>query len=534
MTDVQERLQPMTQAFVAADTRSPVRDWTISDLLDHAAAAAGDRIAVKDGALHWTYGELVAHSRRLARFLQARFAPGARVTIWGTNSGPWLLFQLAAARAGLVLVTLNPALRGPEVEALLAQSKCCGIILDREFRGSDLPAMIAACRDALPLLHTVLHIADWSTYLAEAPQSGTHPPVIPTDTALILFTSGTTGKPKGVTLHHRGIVNNALLGSERYELPDGLAWLGVLPFFHVGGSVTTNLGCLARLATNIIVNTFEPGHVLHLLESERVAWFPCVPTMVIAMVEHANFATTDLSALRLVLTGGTMITPDFVRLVEQRFKVGVQVMFGQTEAGGAMSKTLRSDPIETIAATVGRPYPQTEMRIADVQTGQTVAAGVIGEIRLRSPFMTTGYFENPQATAAVFDDAGYLRTGDLGTLDERGYLRVTGRLKEMIIRGGENIYPREIEDRLGAFPGVAECAVVGVPHPRWGEEVAVAIRCHAGDAIDLDDARQFLLDRIARHKVPKLWKLVPEFPRTPSGKIQKFTVAEWFEREQSA
>lgn len=524
----------MAQAHVAADMRLPVRNWTVGDLLRHAADAAGETIAIRQGHLQWSYAELLGDSRRLARFLLTQFAQGERVAIWGTNSAPWALFQLAAAQAGLVLVTLNPALRGAEVEALLVQSRAVGLIMDDDHRGIDLAAIIAARRGAMPALRAVLGIAGWESFLAAAPDGDIAVRVRPDDTALILYTSGTTGTPKGVMLHHRGIVNNALLGSARYELGDGKAWLGVLPFFHVGGSVTSILGCIARLGTNIVVPAFEAGQVLKLMTTERIAWFPCVPTMAIAMIEHPDFATTDLSALELVLTGGTVITPDFVGLIEDRFKVAVQVMFGQTEAGGAMCKTLRTDPIAVIAATVGRPYPQTEMRIADTQTGETVAAGTVGEIRLRSPFMTTGYFDNPDATAVLFDDRGYLRTGDLGALNEAGYLRVTGRLKEMIIRGGENIYPREIEDRLGEFAGIAECAVVGVPHPRWGEEVAVAIRSSAGASIDIEEARNFLLARIARHKVPKMWKLVSDFPRTPSGKIQKFAVIKWFEREMVA
>ena len=524
----------MAQAYVLADTKLPLRDWTVGDLLAHAAGAAGPTIAIRQGSLQWTYAELQRDSRSLAHYLLTHFAQGERVAIWGSNSAPWVLFQLAVAQAGIVLVTLNPALRGAEVESLLTQCRAVGLIMDATHRGTDLEAIVAAHRAHLPALRTVLRIEDWADYLDAAPENGADPVVSPDDTALILYTSGTTGTPKGVMLHHRGIVNNASLGSERYEIGDGHAWLGVLPFFHVGGSVTTTLGCIARLGTNVIVSAFEAGHALQLMRAERIAWFPCVPTMAIAMIEHPDFATTDLSALKLVLTGGTVITPDFIHLVRERFHVGVQVMFGQTEAGGAMCKTLRSDPIEVIAQTVGRPYPQTEMRIADVATSATVEAGTVGEIRLRSPFMTTGYFENPQACASLFDDDGYLRTGDLGVLDEAGYLRVTGRLKEMIIRGGENIYPREIEDRLGEFPGVAECAVVGVPHPRWGEEVAIAIRASAGDTVDMDAAREFLLARIARHKVPKMWKLVPEFPRTPSGKIQKFAVIDWFVAETAA
>jgi fatty-acyl-CoA synthase len=524
----------MTQAHVVADTRLAVREWTVGDLLRHAAQEAGDAIAVSQGGLRWTYAELLRDSGRIAQYLLTRFEPGDRVAIWGANSAPWLLFQLAAAQAGLILVTLNPALRGAEVGALLTQSRSVGLIMDGEHRGTDLTAIIETLRPDLPDLGVVLRIAEWESYLAAAPATTTKVEVAPYDIALILYTSGTTGTPKGVMLHHRGIVNNALLGSERYELADGLPWLGVLPFFHVGGSVTTNLGCIARGGTNVIVPAFEPGAVLRLMQDERIAWFPCVPTMAIGRIEHPDFSQTDLSALQLVLTGGTVITPDFVTLVGDRFKVGVQVMFGQTEAGGAMCKTLRGDPIEVVAGTVGRPYPQTEMRIADVLTGETVEAGVVGEIRLRSPFRTIGYFNNPAATEVLFDDAGWLRTGDLGALDDGGYLRVTGRLKEMIIRGGENIYPREIEDRLGEFAGIAECAVVGVPHPRWGEEVAVAVRCSAGTSVEVEAAREFLLARIARHKVPKLWKVVPDFPRTPSGKIQKFAVIEWFSSEPVA
>jgi fatty-acyl-CoA synthase len=524
----------MAKAYVAADTRWAVRDWTVGDLLRHAADVAGQMIAIKQSGLQWSYAELLRDSRKLAQFLLTQFEQGDRVAIWGANSAPWVLFQLAAAQAGIVLVTLNPALRGAEIEALIAQSRSVGLIMDTEHRGTNLAAIIAARRAILPMLRKVLAIADWESHLANAPAADVDIRVSPNDTALILYTSGTTGTPKGVMLHHRGIVNNALLGSERYELGDRRAWLGVLPFFHIGGSVTSILGCIARLGTNVIVSAFEAGHVLKLMQYEKIAWFPCVPTMAINMIEHPNFATTDLSALELVLTGGTAITPDFVSLIRDRFNVGVQVMFGQTEAGGAMCKTLRSDPINIIAETVGCPYPQTEMRIAEVDSGRTVDIGVVGEIRLRSPFMTTGYFDNPAATIGLFDDEGYLRTGDLGTLDQHGYLRVTGRLKEMIIRGGENIYPREIEDRLGEFNGIAECAVVGVPHPRWGEEVAVAIRCNAGTSIDVDAARDFLIERIARHKVPKMWKLVPEFPRTPSGKIQKFAVIEWFANEPVA
>ncbi|MEJ7935505.1 AMP-binding protein [Sphingobium sp. AN558] len=518
----------MGEAHSPVHDRSEIRDWTVGQLLENAVEKAGDSIALKDGELTWTYKQLHADSARLARFLLAHFAPGDHVALWGANSGPWVLYQMAAAQAGIILVTLNPALRSAEVEALLRQSQSVGLISDLEYRGISLTGIIDEIRPSLPQLREVLLISDWSDHLADAPDDVIEVTVSPDDTALILYTSGTTGLPKGVKLHHRGIVNNALLGSELYKLEDGLSWLGVMPFFHIGGSVSTILGCISRLSTHVVLRAFEPGDVLRLIEQERIVWFPCVPTMAIAIMEHPDFDKTDLSSLEVIQTGGTTVSPEFVRRLGDRFHADVQIMFGQTEAGGVMCKSLRGDPVEVIAGTVGKPYPYTELKISDAVTGATLGIGEIGEIRIRSPYMTRGYFDNPAATAGAFDEEGFLRTGDLGTLDDLGYVRVTGRLKEMIIRGGENIYPREIEDRLGDYPGIAECAVVGVPHARWGEEVAVAIKCHAGTTIEVEEAREFLLNRMARHKVPKMWRLVEDFPRTSSGKIQKFELIKLF------
>lgn len=507
---------------------SRIQDWTVGQLLKRAADSAPGRIAIKDGDRAWTYQQLQADSERLARTLLTHFKPREHVAIWGSNSGPWIVYQMAAAQAGLVLVTLNPALRLGEVEALLRQSQAVGLIADTEYRGFSLVDAIEGIRSSLLHLRTILLTRDWEDHIADAPEVRVDVEVTPDDTALILYTSGTTGLPKAVKLHHRGIVNNALLGSELYLLDDGLPWLGVMPFFHIGGSVSTVLGCISRLSTHIILRAFDAGDVLRLIEQERIVWFPCVPTMALAIMEHPDFDKTDLSSLEVIQTGATTISPEFVRRLGARFNADVQIMFGQTEAGGVMCKSLRGDPVEVIAGTVGKPYPYTELKISDVATGATLGLGQIGEIRIRSPYMTRGYFDNPAATAAAFDDDGFLRTGDLGTLDDLGYVRVTGRLKEMIIRGGENIYPREIEDRLGDYPGIAECAVVGVPHERWGEEVAVAIRCDPGVTVEIEDIRAFLLDRIARHKVPKLWQIVSEFPRTASGKIQKFELISLF------
>lgn len=518
----------MGKALFPADQSAGLREWTIGDLLDAAADRASTRSAVRDGELVWTYADLKTHSNRLASYLLTLFRPGEHVAIWGANSAPWLLYQMAAAKAGLVLVTLNPALRTVEMEALLRQSRSVGVIVDDVFRGTQLPSVIGEVRASLLQLREVLRIEDWAANVARAPAAAPEVSVSPDDTAMILFTSGTTGKPKGVRLHHRGIVNSALLGASLYQIEDGLSWLSIMPFFHIGGSCTTNLGCIGKVSTNVVVRAFDPGEVLRLIEAERIAWFPCVPTMAIGLIEHPNFRQTDLSSVQVIQTGGAPVTPDFIRLLLSSFGADVQVMFGQTEAGGVMCTNRRNSPVDLIASTVGSPLPHTSLKISRPATGETVQTGEVGEIRISSPFMTKGYFDNPDATAAAFDAEGYLCTGDLGSLDDIGLVRVTGRLKEMIIRGGENIYPREIEDRLGEFPNVSECAVIGVPSERWGEEVAVAIRCSAGTTIDVEAARAFLLDRLARHKVPKIWKIVEDFPRTPSGKIQKFELVQIF------
>lgn len=523
-------------SFIAPDECLDLHDWTVGQLLGNAAQTTPDRVAIlqpvqAEGQIEerWTYADLLDRSRSLARYLLTQFSSGEHVAIWGANSARWAVYQLAAAQAGLVLVTANPALRAGEILYLLSHSRAAGIIMDNEHRGVDLRAIIDQLRPDLPDLRHVLSISDFASHRHEGSDSGA--PIdlaTPDDIALILYTSGTTGKPKAVRLRHRGIVNNAALGALRYELPDGAPILHTLPMFHVGGAVTATLGCIAMRSTSVILKAFDGGLTLDLCQTHRIAMLPVVPTMLIAMIEHPNFAQTDLSALELLLTGGTVITPDFVRMAQQKLGTDVQVMFGQTEAGGAMCKTFRSDPVEKIAETVGRPYPHTALKIARLDQPGLCDIGEVGEIRIKSPFMMVGYFDNPEADRGAFDKEGFLRTGDLGRIGDDGYVRVTGRLKEMVIRGGENIYPREVEDALGEFPEVAEAAVLGIPDPKWGEELVAVLRAAAGAQIDVDRIAEQLRERIARHKVPKKWRVISDFPRTPSGKIQKFELPALF------
>lgn len=518
----------MAIAESMGDRSVPLLETTMIGLLERAAAKAPDRVAIKQPhwgdqpEIAWTYTELLRDARRLAAYLGQFFRYGDHVAIWAPNSAHWFLYQFAASHLGLVLVTLNPAMREQEVEYMLAKSAARGIILDREFRGASLVAMLDNVRDRLPQLETVLFLPDWSQHLADAPGEPAPSPTQPADPALIVFTSGTTGKPKAALLHQAACANVGNVGAQRGGLPEGSVWLGTLPVFHCGGPITLCLGSVAHCNTLVIMPPFEPGMILALIERERINWAPLVPAMLIPMFEHPNYASTDLSSLQAMLFGGTTLTPAFLNMAHERTGARVQTVFGMTEGAGEIMKTELGDSSEIVAETVGRPLPHIDLRIVSPTDGAVVERGEVGEIRYRSPYMTSGYFGDPEATASLFDGDGFLRTGDLGMMDAEGRVHVTGRLKELIIRSGMNIYPREIEDALAEYPGVAEAAVIGLPHDVYGEEVAVAIRAAAGSTIDLDDVREYLIGRVARYKVPKHWRLVPDFPRSSLGKIQKF------------
>jgi fatty-acyl-CoA synthase len=451
-----------------------VLDMTSIELLEWAAGQAPDQVAIKqplDGfgeEIVWTYAEFLANARRLAAFLATRFSHGDHLAIWAPNSAPWLVYEFAAAHLGLVLVTINPASLQAELNYMLSRSEATGIVMARGFRGNDMVATIDALRPGLPHLREVLFIDEWREHLGSAVGDPPPSPTKPSDPALIVFTSGTTGKPKAAVLHHFGVVNNPRIGAERLGLPKRSIWLSSLPMFHVGGTATMCMGAVSQLATQIIMPQFEPEQVLRLIEKERVNFTALVPAMMIAMAEHPTFNTIDISSFRHVQVGGTTITPAFVKLVREEFRCAVQVVFGQTECCGELTKTLPDDPNIAVEETVGAPFPGTALKISDTATGRTLPIGQTGEIRLRSPFASRGYFQDVAATAALFDEDGFLRTGDLGLIDEDGRVRISGRLKEMIIRGGENIYPREIEDALADVPGIIESAVFGVAHPKWG------------------------------------------------------------------
>lgn len=510
-----------------------VRNVTIGDLLSFAAATVPDRVALIAGVAdssarrQWTYAEFCAESQRTARALLQRFEPGERIAVWAPNIPEWVILQFGAAMAGLVLVTVNPGFRAHEAEYVLRQSRAAGIAVVREFRGNPMRATVEAVAPNCPELRDIIGFEDWESFLATGDGTDVEfPRVMPDDPVMIQYTSGTTGFPKGALLHHRGLANNAAHVFDRMGVEDGVKWVASMPLFHTAGCGIGILGALSKRATQVLVEVFEPGLVLELIETYGANALVGVPTMLIAMMEHPNFATTDLSSVRAICSGGATVPAALVTAFEEKLDATFTIIFGQTESSPVSSMTCPTDGIADKTGTIGPPMPHVEIRIVNPETGQTVEIGEVGEYCTRGYHVMRGYFEMEEATAATIDAEGWLHTGDLCRMDERGYCTVEGRLKDMIIRGGENIYPRELEEMLFRHPTVGEVAVVGIPDEKWGEEVAAFIRPAPGKMVDRDELFAYMRENLAPHKTPRYWILVESFPLTGSGKIQKYKLRE--------
>lgn len=401
-------------------------------------------------------------------------------------------------------------------------------MLASAYRGADLAETLAQVRDGLPGLREVISLADWDSFAGSGSPMERLPEVRPDDDVQIQYTSGTTGFPKGAVLCHRGITNNARFCAEILQSGAGDVWVNPMPLFHTAGCVLLTLGSVQSLVTQVLPPGFDPGLVLHLSESERATMFAGVPTMLLAQLDHPDFAGRDLSCVRCAFSGGATVPPALVRRVESALGVPLSIVFAQTEASPSITQVRLDDSPTDRAETLGRPHPQVEVKIADPATGETVQTGAVGEILTRGCHVMKGYFDNPAATTEAVDAAGWLHTGDLGSMDERGYCRIEGRVKEMIIRGGENIYPREIEQLLHTHPGVADVAVVGVPDDYWGEQVAAFVRTVPGTPVTQEELASYCRTHLAAHKTPRHWVFVDAFPLTPSGKVQKYVLRERF------
>ena len=508
-----------------------VREDTVGSLLRDAAERAPSTVALVEGVpepadrRRWRYAELLEEAEQVARALLGRFTPGERVAVWANNIPEWVILELAAGLAGVTLVTVNPALRREEVRHILRQSRSAGIFLLKQYRDNPLLETLTSVRRELPALREVLQFEDWEAIRRSGSPTEALPLVRPENPAQIQYTSGTTGRPKGAVLTHRGITNNARLSYVRtFAMEPGEVLVNPMPLFHTAGCVQGTLAPIASLGTQVLVPSFEPGLHLRLTESERAAQLCGVPTMLLAMLEHPAFPTTDLSSVRYAMSGGAPVAPDLVRRVESALGVPLAIIYAQTEASPCITMTSLDDSAEDRADTLGRPLPGIEVKIVRPGTDDLAAHDAIGELCTRGYHVMAGYFDDPAQTAAAIDADGWLHTGDLARMDHRGYCRIAGRLKEMIIRGGENVYPPEIEHVLFGHPAVANVAVLGVPDPHWGEQVAAFVIPVPGSTLDAYELSVYARRRLAPHKAPRIWRFVDAFPMTASGKVQKFAL----------
>jgi fatty-acyl-CoA synthase len=513
-------------------------DLSIGYVLRNAAATWPDRMALVEGnpdgiRRRWTFTELLRDAEAVARALLARFAPGEHVAIWAANQPEWVLIEFGAALAGLTLVTVNPAYLRDELVFVLKQSQANGVIVQDVYRNRDLVAVVQEARGALPGLREVIPLSTWSDFVASRAGSAGLPPVACNDVAQIQYTSGTTGAPKGARLTHRNLANNARLFARTIGANDRDVWINPMPMFHTAGCSLYTLGALQTGGAHVLLPGFDADLMLRLIAEERGTIAGGVPTMVGRMLDAPTIAEHDLSTWRMATMGGAPVAPELVRRA-QAGGLKVTIGFGQTEASPYLTHTLPDDPHPDWISTVGRPLPQTEIKIIDPDSGETVPRGEVGEICARGYAVMKDYFDDPQSTSSAIDTEGWLHTGDLGSLDEYGYCRIQGRRKDMIIRGGENIYPREIEDILHTHPAIRDASVIGIPDPDWGEVPVGYVQIKTDHHATAEDLEQFCRGRLASYKVPRIWRFMDQFPQTASGKIQKFKLRECYLDETQA
>lgn len=509
-----------------------------------------------------TYQEFLTESDTLARgLLGLGFKRGDRIGVWSTNNIEWLLLQMATARIGVVLVNINPAYRSKELEYALQRSEVNALFVIPQFRSSNYINMLVElipeintstteiATDSFPHLHRIVVYDPDNPSHTEVPASGLTvwqevelaaetisqeeleqqtSSLDRDDVINIQYTSGTTGFPKAVMLTHHNILNNAWFSAQAMNFDENDRLVVPVPFYHCFGIVLANLLCFSVGARLVIAcEHFDALKVLEAIDQEKCTAIHGVPTMFIAELEHEDYDKFDLSSLRTGIMAGAPCPPELMkRVIDDMHCDEILIGYGETEASPLTHLTLPDDSFDRRINSVGHNLPHQEVKIINTETGATVPLGEIGEICFRGYHIMRGYYGQPEKTAETVNEAGWLYSGDLGTMDTNGYVQITGRRKEMIIRGGENIYPREIEDFLFTHPKIAEAAVFGVPDDFYGEEVAVWIELHSGETATESDIRDFCKDKIAHFKIPKYIRFVSEFPMTVTGKLQKFKMRE--------
>ena len=524
------------QSYAHGGEPAPLLELTIGEALAATAARHGERdalVSCRQG-VRLTYRELAAEVERCSRALLALgVARGDRVGCWSPNVAEWIIVQYATARIGAILVNVNPSYRRSELEYALAHSGCSVLIHAESFKGTGYRSMLDEI--ATPALRHRIELGDeWHAFLAGAeavPIEELHEreSELSCDQPInIQYTSGTTGSPKGATLSHRNILNNGHLVGKMLALSEADRICVPVPFYHCFGMVLGNLAALAHGSCIVIPSeAFEPRAVLEAVESERCTALYGVPTMFIGVLADPARATADVSSLRTGIMAGSPCPIEVMKQVRSELGMEeVTIAYGMTETAPASTQTARDDPIEKRVGTVGRVLPHTEVKIVDPETGQTVPRGTPGELCTRGYLVMLEYWQSPDATSAAVDAEGYMHTGDLATMDAEGYVNIVGRSKDVVIRGGENISPREVEEFLYRHPAIKDVQVFGVPDERVGEEVAAWIVLREGMQLDADGVRAFCDGEIARFKIPRYVRFVDSFPLTVTGKVQKFKMRE--------
>ncbi len=546
----------MTQlSQVGGGADVPLLEMTIGQALEAAVARWPDReaLVVRHQDIRWTYAELLRQVDAFAAGLIALgLEPGDRIGVWAPNSMEWVVTQFAAARAGLVLVNINPAYRLAELDYALNKVGCRALVTADRFKSSDYVAMLRELAPEIkssmpgqlrstrfPALRVVIlageaqepgflpfgEAASWAGAAERARIAEVSAKVKPNDAANIQFTSGTTGAPKGATLSHRNILNNGYFVGRAIRMSEADRICIPVPLYHCFGMGMGNLACITHGACMVYPSGgFDPGATLQAVAAERCTALYGVPTMFIAILAHTDFEGFDLKSLRTGIMAGSPCPVEVMkRCVAEMNMSEVTIAYGMTETSPVSMQTSADDPFERRVGSVGRVHPHVEVKIVDAD-GAVVPRGVTGELCTRGYSVMLGYWDEAEKTAEVLDADGWMHTGDLATIDDDGYANIVGRIKDMVIRGGENIYPAEIEDYLFRHPKVAAVQVVGVPDPRFVEELCAWIQLKPGETASEEDIRDFCRGQIAHYKVPRYVRFVDAFPLTVTGKVQKFLI----------
>ena len=530
---------PLPLSYASGPSAVPLLGETIGANLDRAAAAHPDREALVDVTTgrRWTYAQFAADVDTLALgLLDLGVEKGDRVGLWSPNCPEWTLVQFATAKIGAILVNINPAYRSHELAYVLNQSGCRLLVSATEFKTSSYVDMIDSVRDEVGGLEGTIYLGSpqWDTLSERGDSTPTHR-LLEREAALsfddpinIQYTSGTTGFPKGATLSHHNILNNGFFVGELCGYTEADRVCIPVPFYHCFGMVMGNLGAVTHGACMVIpAPSFEPAATLRAVQDEKCTSLYGVPTMFIAELALPDFASYDLSSLRTGIMAGSPCPVEVMkRVVSDMGCAEVTICYGMTETSPVSTQTRVDDDLERRVSTVGTVHPYVEVKVVDPETGLTVPRGTPGEFCTRGYSVMLGYWNQPDKTAEAVDEAGWMHTGDLATMDDAGYLNIVGRIKDMVIRGGENIYPREVEEFLYTHAAVGDVQVIGVPDEKYGEELCAWVRLNEGVSCDEDELRAFCKASLAHYKVPRYVVFVDEFPMTVTGKIQKFKMRE--------